>query len=73
MSRLLVSLGEPERLWLERRAAETGLPMAELVRQAVRQQQLAAEASLDEVLGATSGIWTKGDGLKYQRAIRSEW
>lgn len=25
------------------------------------------------LLNKTSGIWTKGDGLKYQTGIRDEW
>jgi hypothetical protein len=73
MSRLLISLDEPERLWLERHSAALGISMAEVVRQAIRQQQRAAQASLDDLLAATNGVWKHGDGLAYQQQQREDW
>ena len=73
MTRLLVSIADSERAWLEQQAAATGLSMAELIRTAIREQRRASEASLDDALEATRGIWRKGDGLAYQRSLRREW
>ena len=73
MQRLLLSLEQDERAYLARRAKETGLSMAAIVRQAIQSQKESEEASLDDALNATRGVWRKGDGLRYQRAIRGEW
>lgn len=73
MTRMIVSLGEQEKSWFERRSRETGSSIAEIVRQAVRQMQKTEEQSLDEALEATRGLWRRGDGLRYQRKIRREW
>jgi hypothetical protein len=73
MTRMILSLEDQDKSWLERKAREEGVSMAEVVRQAVRRMQHAEEESLDQVLAATRGLWRKGDGLRYQRAVRREW
>lgn len=73
MTRMILSLESQEKSWLERRSREMGVSMAEIVRLAVRRMRHAEEESLDQVLKATSGIWRRGDGLRYQRKIRREW
>jgi hypothetical protein len=70
---MILSLEDQDKAWLERKAREEGVSMAEVVRQAVRRMQHAEEESLDQVLAATRGLWHKGDGLRYQRAVRREW
>ena len=32
-----------------------------------------SEPSFDELLEDTQGIWTRGNGLEYQRRLRAEW
>lgn len=76
MVRTVISLDEDDKLWLDRRAAEEGVPMTELIRRAVRllrSQAPAEHRSLDELLVATSGLWKHGDGLRYQERLRGEW
>jgi hypothetical protein len=73
MTRLLVSLDEPDRRWLERNARQSGASMAEVVRQSIRRAKKADQKSFRDLLQATSGIWRGGDGLRYQRKIRREW
>lgn len=73
MTRLLVSLDEQDRLWLEKKARQTGASMAELVRQSIRRMKKADQKSVRDLLTATSGAWRGGDGLRYQRKIRREW
>jgi len=73
MTRLLVSLEENDRRWLERKAQETGLPMSEIVRQAIRQAQENAQKPMKDLLASTKGLWHKGDGLRYQRRLRKDW
>jgi hypothetical protein len=73
MMRMPVSLEESDRQWLERRARETGVPMSEVVRQAIRQVQQADQKPMKDLLASTKGLWRKGDGLRDQRRIRREW
>ena len=58
---------------MKQKAQETGTPMSEVVRQAIRQAQEAEQKPLKDLLASTKGIWRQGDGLKYQRRIRKEW
>ena len=76
MVRTVISLDEEDKRWLDARARETHVPMAEVVRQAVHKlrEESAREArAVDELLQQTSGIWQQGDGLAYQRRMRDEW
>jgi hypothetical protein len=73
MTRMLISLEETDRQWLEQRAQETGKPMSEVVRLAIRQAQETEQKPMKDLLASTKGLWTHGDGLKYQRRIRKEW
>jgi hypothetical protein len=70
---MLISLEEKDKRWLEQRALETGVPMSEVVRQAIRQVQETKQKPMKDLLASTRGIWRHGDGLSYQRRIRKEW
>ena len=73
MTRMLISLEENDRRWLEQKAQDTGLPMSEVVRRAIRQAQEMEQKPMKELLAATKGLWRHGDALRYQRRIRKEW
>jgi len=77
MPRTIISLEETDKAWLHQEARRRHVPMTEIVRRAVRAYRRQTEprnrTDLDEVLECTRGIWTHGDGLEYQRAIRAEW
>ncbi|MEP7354648.1 MAG: CopG family transcriptional regulator [Acidobacteriota bacterium] len=73
MTRMILSLEEQDKAWLERQAKSLNVSMAEVVRVAVRRMRDAEDKSMAEVLKATRGIWKNGDGLKYQQKLRSEW
>lgn len=76
MVRTLISLEDKDKRWLDRTAAAEGVPMTELIRRAVRllrEQSRIERPRLDDLLDRTSGSWTVGDGLKYQRKLRREW
>ena len=62
MTRMLISLEENDRIWLEQQARETGVPMSEVVRQAIdawadRQEPV---ASPYEVLSDLIGVVRRG-------------
>lgn len=76
MVRTMISLGEEEKEWLDRKAAEDGVSMAEIIRLAVKQYRThdrPRRPSLDTLLRKTRGIWRRGDGLAYQVKVRDEW
>jgi broad specificity phosphatase PhoE len=73
MTRLILSLEEGEKSWLKRRSRETGESMAQIVRRAIRRLEESEKESLDDTLAVTSGLWRRGDGLRYQRKIRRQW
>jgi hypothetical protein len=73
MTRMLISLEDRDRRWLEQKAQESGTPMSAVVRQAIRQAQEAEQKPLKELLASTKGLWRQGDALHYQRRIRKEW
>ncbi|HEV1285479.1 MAG TPA: hypothetical protein VNU44_09215 [Bryobacteraceae bacterium] len=70
---MLISLEENDRIWLEQQARQTGVPMSEVVRQAIRRAQESGQKPMKDLLASTKGIWRQGDGLRYQRRVRKEW
>lgn len=77
MARTLVNLDADDKAWLDREAARRGVPMTELVRQAVQAYRVREESrerpDLQSAIADTAGIWNAGDGLTYQQRLRSEW
>jgi hypothetical protein len=73
MTRMLISLEHNDRQWLEQRAREAGVPMSEIVRQAIRRAQESEQKPMKDLLASTKGLWRQGDGLRYQRRVRKEW
>lgn len=77
MPRTLISLDAQDKDWLDREARLRGLPMTELVRQAVHayreRQESLEQPSLQAALARTAGIWKSGDGLAHQHRMRKEW
>ena len=77
MPRTVVNLDEENKAWLDQQAALRGVPMTELVRQAVREfrirEERVSKPSFPDTLKRTAGIWRAGDGLAYQQRLRKEW
>ena len=73
MTRMILSLEDQDKSWLERQAAQQGVSMAEVVRSAIRSQRKNEEEPLEKLLAKTRGVWRSGDGLRYQRRVRTEW
>jgi hypothetical protein len=76
MIRTVISLDRESKEWLDQRAREENLSMAELIRTAVqryREEKGKPAPSIDELLKQTSGIWKAGDALVYQRRMRKQW
>ena len=48
--------------------------MAEAIRKAIthlREQE--GQSTYQSLVAQTQGVWKKGDGLEYQKKLRSEW
>jgi len=74
--RTIISLEPETKQWLDRKAAREGVPMSRLVRRAVSEFRRRADGEtvpVERLLARTKGIWKRGDGLSYQRAMRREW
>lgn len=77
MPKTLINLDADDKAWLDREARRRKLPRTELVRQAVRdfrlREQSRGRPALAEALTRTSGLWRRGDGLRWQQRLRDEW
>ncbi len=75
MVRTIISLDEEDKRWLDRKAAEEGVPMTEVIRRAVRRMRSEEKEAqtFGKLLRATQGIGTGEDGLAMQRRLRNEW
>jgi hypothetical protein len=73
-SRTIITLPEEDKKWLQSYSRAHDISLAEAVRQGVQKLRVAEQQELYRSLVAnTKGIWKKGNGLKYQESIRSEW
>ena len=72
--RTIITLSEEDKQWLESYSNVHQVSLAEAIRQGIRRLK---DAELQEtyrvLVRSTKGLWKKGDALKYQRKIRSEW
>ena len=73
-NRTIITLSETDKIWLQNYSRAHGISLAEAVRQGVQKLRFSEQQGLYRTLVEnTRGIWKKGDGLKYQETIRSEW
>jgi len=76
MLRTVISLDPDDKAWLDRKARQERVPMARLVRRAIRRMRRESPAEpsrFERLLRKTSGIAKLGDGLAVQRRLRREW
>ncbi|MFH1489060.1 MAG: CopG family transcriptional regulator [Pseudomonadota bacterium] len=72
--RTIITLSEEDKLWLEGYSKASGISMAEAVRRAlVRLKDQDGRAAYQALVNQTKGIWKMGNGLAYQKKLRSEW
>lgn len=72
--RTIITISEMEKRWLMDYTKTHGISMAEAIRQGIASLKASQRlASYQRIVSDTKGIWRKGDGLKYQDQIRSEW
>ena len=72
--RTIVTLSEEDKLWLENYSKAFKISVAQAIRQGIsRLKGAETQKTYHALVRNTRGIWEKGDGLTYQKQIRSEW
>ncbi|MDZ7832295.1 MAG: hypothetical protein U5L07_11130 [Desulfobacterales bacterium] len=72
--RTIITLEESNKSWLEAYSASEGISMAEAIRRGIKCLKANENRKLyNDLVNKTRGKWKKGDGLDYQRQVRSEW
>ena len=72
--RTIITLSEEDKLWLEGYSKAYKISVAEAIRKGIEKlRETDGLKTYHTLVESTRGIWRKGDGLKYQRKIRSEW
>jgi hypothetical protein len=72
--RIIITLSEEERLWVDGYSQAHKISVAEAVRQGLDTLRRQAGSTVYQgLVKKTRGLWGQGDGLSYQQEIRSEW
>ena len=72
--RTIITISEEDKKWLESYSNLHHMSMAEAIRRGIRKLKEAEFYENYQSLVLNSrGLWKKGNGLAYQKLIRSEW
>lgn len=72
--RLLITLSEADKLWLEGYSRVHGISLAAAIRQGIATlKRSETQETYQKLVQNTRGLWRLGDGLYYQERLRSEW
>jgi len=72
--RMIITISEQEKQWLGDYSRAHNISVAEAIRQGIAHLKHAQGlAPYQKTVHETAGIWSKGDGLKYQEGLRREW
>ena len=72
--RTIITLSEEDKQWLESYSRTHQISLAEAIRQGIRRlKDVELENTYRTIVQNTQGIWKEGEGMKYQRKLRSEW
>lgn len=72
--RTIITLSESDKKWLESYSRAHEVSLAEAIRQGIRKlRDTEFVETYRDTVQRTQGLWRRGDGLRYQRKIRSEW
>lgn len=72
--RTIITVSDQEKEWLGSYTKAHGISMAEAIRRGIACLKASQSlVSYQKIVSETKGIWSKGDGLKYQERLRTEW
>jgi hypothetical protein len=73
-TRTIITISDREKRWLMTYTKTHKISMAEAIRRGIACLKAShSSTSYRKTVDETKGIWSKGDGLKYQEKLRSEW
>jgi len=73
-TRTIITISEQEKRWLAAYSGLHGVSLAASIRKAIACLKVAeGPAAYRKLVRDTGGIWKRGDALRYQEEIRSEW
>lgn len=75
MIRMIISLPQEIKVWLDSHSKKMKKPSAEIVRLAIKHYREKIETKSGDPLRDTAGIWEERniDALEYTRSLRDEW
>ena len=72
--RTIITLSEEDKAWLDRYSRLHRVSIAQVIRSGIHElKDREYERTYTALLQSTKGVWKRGDGLSYQRKVRSEW
>ncbi len=72
--RMIVTIPEEDKSWLESYSKIQRISVAEAIRQGIGQLKKAQRRrTYQELVERTSGTWQQEDGLAFQEKMRAEW
>jgi hypothetical protein len=73
-TRTIITISEQEKQWLTTYSGLHGVSLAAAIRRAISFLKAAeGQTAYCKLVKDTCGIWKRGDALRYQEEIRSEW
>lgn len=73
-TRTIITISEQEKRWLAAYSGSHGVSLAASIRKAIAcLKATEGNVAYRKLVKDTGGIWTRGDALRYQEEIRSEW
>jgi hypothetical protein len=73
-ARTIITISEQEKRWLAAYSVLHGVSMAEAIRRGIVCLKTAeGPAEYRKLVQNSGGIWKRGDALRYQEEVRTEW
>ena len=73
-TRTIITISEQEKRWLATYSGLHGVSLAEAIRRGIACLKLTdGHEAYRKLVQDTKGIWVRGDAMRYQEGIRSEW
>lgn len=72
--RILITMSDEDKLWLDGYAKERKISVAEAIRQGIGLLKKGQrQYTYQKLVEITCGIWNKGNGMAHQQEMRIEW
>ena len=73
-TRTIITISDEEKRWLKSYSQMHRVSLAEAIRKGITcLKSVEGERTYKALVEETKGLWSRGDGLDYQKRLRSEW